>query len=203
MTNNNPDDFTNAPAPYAPALIRLLQGAIYSDDTDLWNMVLRYETAITGYFARMGITLYLNENDGFAYLTQQESEESGKTGASLPRLTRRRELTYSTTLLLVLLREALNQFDSTNLENNRLYITHEQLLSTMRPFYARKEDERIVIRQMEKDINQVLDLGFLKRLELNGETQYLVRPILKARINSDQLVQIKAQLEKHAQHESQ
>jgi hypothetical protein len=203
MTNNIADEFTNAPAPYAPALIRLLQGVVYSDDTDLWDMVLRYETAITGYFARMGITLYLNENDGFAYLTQPESEESSKTGATLPRLTRRRELTYSTTLVLVLLREALNQFDSTNLENNRLYITHEQLLSMMSPFYARKEDERIVIRQMEKDINQVLDMGFLKRLELNGETQYLVRPILKARINSDQLVQIKAQLEKHAQHESQ
>jgi hypothetical protein len=201
--NNFSDEMPNAPAPYAPALIRLLQGAVYADDREIWDLVIRYESPITAYFARMGVQLYLNEGDGFAYLTQPDTEEESESASALPRLTRRQKLTYSTTLILVLLREALNQFDSTNIENNKLRISYDELLSMLRPFYRLREDERALLRQMNSDINNVVELGFLKKLEIDGQSQYLVRPILKARVPSDVLAQIKTQLEQHAHDESQ
>lgn len=200
--NNFSDDTLNTPAPYAAALIRLLQGAVYADDREIWDLVIRYETPITAYFARMGVKLYLNEGDGFAYLTQPSTTED-ESESALPRLTRSQKLSYSTTLVLVLLREALNQFDSTNIENNKLRISHEELLTMLRPFYRLREDERAVLREMSSDINKVVELGFLKKLEISGQLHYLVRPILKSRVPSDELFRIKTQLEQHAHDESQ
>ena len=192
---------SNTPEPYAPALIRLLQGVVYSDDRDIWELIMRYQSAIHTHFGQMGVLLYLDESNGFAYLTQPDSED-GDVATTLPRLTRRRELTYSTTLVLVLLREALNQFDSNVSDNRYLTIAHEDLIRLISPFYVVREDERSLNRQMEKDINQVVDLGFLKKYELNGQINYNVRPILKARVNSDELARLKNLLEQHAHDES-
>jgi Domain of unknown function (DUF4194) len=202
--NNFSDDTPNTPSPYAAALIRLLQGAVYADDREIWDLVIRYESPITAYFARMGVKLYLNEGDGFAYLTQPSTtEDEGESAMTLPRLTRSQKLSYTTTLVLVVLREALNQFDSTNIENNKLRISHEELITMLRPFYRLREDERSIVREMNSDINKVVELGFLKKLEIDGKLHYLVRPILKSRVSSDELSRIKTQLEQHAHDESQ
>jgi hypothetical protein len=200
--DNFSDENVNAPVRYAPVLIRLLQGVVYSDDRDIWDLVMRYATPITAYFAQMGVQLYLNENDGFACLTQPDLEDENGASITLPRLTRRQKLTYSTTLVLIVVRELLNQFDSTNIENNKLRISQEELIRNLRPFYRSREDERTLLKQMNTDINNVIELGFLKKQELDGQTQYLVRPILKAHLNSDELARIKSQLEQHAHDES-
>lgn len=190
------------PEPFAPALIRLLQGFVYDDDREAWDLLLRYRSAIEDYFAKMGLAVYLNETDGFAYLSQPDIEDADGANVTLPRLTRRYALTYSVTVLLVLLREELNQFDSTNLDSKRLIITRDHLYSLMRPFYAQRNDERQLLRQMQHDVKQVVDLGFMKEIRQNDLISYLVRPILKAKINSDQLAQIKAQLEQHRNDEA-
>ena len=194
MTDNFSDENVNTPVPYAPALIRLLQGVIYSDDRDIWDLVMRYKMPIAAYFARMGVQIYLNEEDGFTYLTQPDLEDEDGATITLPRLTRRQKLTYSTTLVLVIVRELLNQFDSTNVENNKLRISQEELMRNLRPFYRSREDERSLLKQMNTDINNVIELGFLKKQDIDGQTHYLVRPILKAHLNSDELARIKSQL---------
>jgi hypothetical protein len=202
MMDKFSEENTRVPVPYAPALIRLLQGVVYSDDRTAWDLVLRYKSLIEAYFLRMGLHLYLAEEDGYAYLFQPDIEDETGAAIELPRLTQRRELTYSTTLVLVLLREALNQFDSTNIENNKLRISHDELLDMLRPFYRSREDERAIIKAVNSDINNVVSLGFLKKIELEGQLYYIVRPILKARVNSDELDLIKMQLEQHAHDES-
>lgn len=193
--------FSNGPALYAPALIRLLQGPVFTDDRAAWDLVLRYEQPIRAYFAQMGVRLYCDEANGFAYLTQPDAED-GDPESSLPRLTRRYSLTYSITLLLVLLREQMNQFDSIVADNSRLIIAHADLIEMMRPFYAVGEDERAMIRKMEQDITSVVGFGFLKKQDISGQASYLVRPILKAYLNADELQQLKAQLDQHAHDES-
>ncbi|MBE2268120.1 MAG: DUF4194 domain-containing protein [Anaerolinea sp.] len=191
------DDIREGPSPYAAALIRLLQGIVYADD-DVWGLVLRYQTPISTYFTQMGVQLYLNENEGFAYLTQPDEEELGIT-APLPRLVRRRALSYSVTVLLVLLREELNQFDTTDVDNYRLILAREALLTIMQPFYAQQEDERARLKLMERDLNQVVEFGFLKEIKREKQIDYLVRPVLKAKIDSDQLELIKQRLAEHGE----
>jgi hypothetical protein len=199
MTNN--DSFENtiaSPAPYAAAIIRLLHGPIYSDDHDLWELILRYYHPITYYFAIMGVTFYLNEGEGFAYLTQIELENENGSLVELPRLTYRREIPRTITLLLVLLREALNNFEQDKFGDRRLIIVHEDLIDMMRPFYLSHDDERTAIKQMNSDISSVVELGFIKKQESENKLEYLVRSILKARVSSSELESIKRQLEQYA-----
>jgi hypothetical protein len=191
------------PEPYAPALIRLLQGFVYDDDKNVWELLLRYQQAIEDYFGRMGLSLYINEPDGFAYLTQPSDLEDDSGGViGLPRLTPRRALTYSVTLVLVVLREELNQFDSTNVDSVRLIIPKLRLIELLRPFYGQSNDDRQLLKQIQQDINQVAGMGFLKLIKQGNEESYQVRPVLKAKINSEQLELIKAQIETHEFDES-
>src|SRR5215208_2511849 len=96
--------------PYAPAVIKLLQGVIYHDDTAAWNLLLAHQTPIQEYFARIGLVVYVDEADGFAFLRQPELESEEGSRIALPRLIRRDRLSYHVTLLCVLLRERLDQF---------------------------------------------------------------------------------------------
>lgn len=184
------------PSPYAGAIIRLLQGIVYADD-DGWGLVLRYQTPISAYFSQMGVMLYLNENEGFAYLTQPSDDEESAGTADLPRLIRRRALSYSVTVMLVLLREELNQFDTTDVDNYHLIIPRDALITKMQPFYAHQADERARLKAMERDINQVVEFGFMKEIKREKQIDYLVRPVLKAKIDSDQLEIIKQRLAEH------
>jgi len=185
-------------APYAPALIHLLQGVIDVED-EIWNLVLSYRTPIESYFAQMGLALYVNETNGYAFLWQPDLQDEKGAALALPRLTRRQKLGYSVTLLLVLIREELNQFDTTNVDSRRLLIPREALLDKMRPFYAKSDDARAAAKAMDRDINQVVDFGFLKPIKRGQSvTDYVVRPVLKAKITSDELETLHAQLVQHA-----
>jgi len=188
---------------YAPALIRLLQGAVYSDD-EVWRIITHEETAIRAYFAQMGLELVLSDIDGYAFLTQPDKENDQGAPILLPRLTRRRALTYTVTVIIVILREELNQFDISNLDDHRLILSHEQILDKVRPFYGQQSDERTLIKMIDRDINAVIDLGFLKEIRdgRGKQIDYLVRSLLKSKVTSDDLERIKKQIEAHTQEEN-
>lgn len=128
-------------APYAPAVIWLLQGALSSDDGGPWNLLLAHETPVREYLAKIGLELVLSEPDGYAFLRQPEWEgESGQRGA-LPRLTRRDRLSYHVTLLCALLRERLDQFEPSTPETDRLILTGDDLRDMLRPFLRERGAE--------------------------------------------------------------
>jgi hypothetical protein len=53
--------------PYFPTLVKLLQGAIYSDDEKNWQIVQSYRQEIQEYFIKIGLLLTVVEHDEFAY----------------------------------------------------------------------------------------------------------------------------------------
>ena len=113
--------------PYAPVVLKLLQNPLFSDETASWNLLLANLTPVQEYFARIGLEVRLDEEDGYAYLHQPALEDDEGQSIALPRLTRRDRLTYSTTLLCVLLREWLDQFESTHLDAGKCTITDDQV----------------------------------------------------------------------------
>jgi hypothetical protein len=185
-------------APFAPAAIKLLQGVLYDDDRAAWNALLTYQVAVQEYFARIGLQLYLNEPDGFAFLRQPELEREDGTPVALPRLVRRDRLSYDMTLLCVLLRERLDQFDASTPDSDRLLLSAEELRELMRPFVRERGNELALIKKLDETAGRAADLGFLRRQQLAGEEVWEVRRIVKARIDADLLPEIKARLERHA-----
>ncbi len=182
-------------APYAPAVLRLLQGVLYYDDTTAWNLLLLHQAAVQEHFARIGLQLYLNEAEGYAFLRQPELEREDGPALNLPRLTRRDRLSYHLTLLCVLLRERLDQFDASTPDSDRLLLNTEELRDMLRPFLRERSNELVLVRKIDETVNRAADLGFLRRQTIAGEEQWEVRRIIKARIDADLLAEIKEQLE--------
>lgn len=181
------------PLPYAPVILKLLQGVIYSDDPH-WERLQSYLTPIKEYFGKIGLEIRNYEADGFAYLEQPEPDPEDKS-APLPRLTARHRLSFKVTVLCVFLREALRQFDASD-ATGRLVLNIEKIREMLRLYLPEGNNEEKFRREIDGLVKQVQELGFLK--PLSGQDEYEVRPILKAKIDADTLALLKQKLEAYA-----
>ncbi len=182
------------PQPYAPVIIKLLQGAIYSDDPH-WERLQSYLIPIKEYFAKIGLYVQNYDTEGFAYLEQLDPEPEERT-EPLPRLTVRRQLSFKVTVFCVLLRDQLRQFDASD-ATGRLVLSIEQIRDLLQSYLPEENNEDRFRREVEGLVKQTIEFGFLKRLSGQDEN-YEVRPILKAKIDADTLELLKQKLETYA-----
>lgn len=182
--------------PYAAVIIKLLQGNIYNDDVELWNCLIQYQLGIKNYFAGIGVNVFIDENDGFAFLTQKEYEDT--LDVSLPNLVGKRQLSYSVTLLCVLLAEKLVEFDARGGDSPRLIIDRRDIQDSIRVFLPEASNETRIIKDIDTDINKLISYGFLRRLT-KDENKFEVRRILRAKVPASTLQEIKEKMRKHAE----
>ena len=182
------------PLPYAPVVLKLLKGVIYSDAPH-WERLQSYLTPIKDYFGKIGLQVQHYETEGFAYLDQPDSEPDDPT-ESLPRLVARRQLSFKVTMLCVLLREQLRLFDASD-ATGRLVLDVEKLRDLIQPYLPVGNNEEKFRREVNDLINQAIELGFLKRRS-GDRANYEVRAILKAKIDADMLERLKQKLEADA-----
>ncbi len=182
-------------APYARSAIKLLQGPVFEDSEDIWNEMIQYQVELAQYFEKIALDLVIDKRDGYAYLKQLELDESGSTIG----LVRRVPLTYDLTLICVLLREWLLEFESNDLETANLYITPKQFRDRMEMFFKERTNELKFIRELNRHLDQCVEMGFLKLVHKDDvnpdEHRYEVKRIIKARITTDELSNFKKQLE--------
>ncbi len=183
------------PAPYARSAIKLLQGPVFEDLQEIWNEMIQYQVELAQYFEKIALELVIDKRDGYAFLKQTELDESGSTIG----LVRRMPLTYDLTLICVLLREWLLEFESNDLETANLYITPKQFRDRMEMFFKERTNELKFIKELNRHLDQCVDMGFLKLVhkdEINPDDhRYEVKRIIKARITTDELSNFKQQLE--------
>lgn len=180
------------PDEHAPLMLRLLQGAIEYDDRVTWLRLLHFEKVIRQDFARIGLELVLQEVDGYAFLRQPELEDESGEIIPMPRLVARHRLGREITMLCVLLRERLEQFESSTPDSDKLLLTLDDLYDLQRPFSVDKLDERSLYKKFDQTIKEAVKLGFLR--PLTGTDRFEVRFIIKARISAEQLLGLKNQL---------
>lgn len=182
----------NDTLPYAPLVLKLLQGVVYYDDTQ-WELLISYAAPLRRHFAAIGLRFHLDEAEGYAYLTQPEAEDGRDP---LPRLVRRIPLRYDATLLCVLLRESLQQFDARAPDESRHVLSRSQIQEMMQVFFDEQSDMTRLERRISSAIRQVENINFLKKLNNpEGEDRYEVRRIIKAKISADALVEIRERLQ--------
>jgi hypothetical protein len=184
--------------PYAAVVLKLLSDVLYHNDKE-WSDLLTHQHNVRQHFAAIGLSLYLDEAEGFAYLTQPDSMQDGDESIAgrLPRLVRRTRLSYQATLLCVLLRDELQRFDAHEPEQTRLILTRPQIRDLLYDFYAERTDMLQVENKINGTITQVAQAGFLRHLTNSEQEQYEVRRILKAKISADLLVEIHTSLAAH------
>lgn len=189
------DPINKRQLPYAQTMVRLLQGAIYNDTPKLWNELLLHQYEINKYFEQIGLELIVEHKDGYAFL-QQVTDEEGKTIG----LIRRMPLTYEQTLLCVLLREWMDEFEINDTESRNLYIVHKEFRERIEIFFKETPNQVKLFKNLDSLIRDMIELDFLKRVNEGDtlqETLYEVRRIIKSKISSDQLETFKQQLINH------
>lgn len=186
---------TNVMNPYAPVIIKLLQGVIYNDDKELWDNLIKYHVPIKEYFKVIGIDVLIYETEGFAFLKQKQFDEGQEN--NLPNLIEKRQLSYPVTLLCVLLVEKLIEFDATEGDSTRLIIDKDEIKEMLRIFLPEKTNEAKLIDNIDENINKLVKYGFLRKLN-DTESKYEVKRILKAKIPAETLQEEKNKLEEYA-----
>lgn len=182
-------------APFAAVIIKLLQGPVYADDKNIWRELQAWSSAIQEYFGKIGMTLEIADQDGFARIIQPEAGENDET--PLPRLMRKQSLTYEATLLAVILREGLEEFDIKS-DGTKFYLTQKEIKERIELFYKEQPNKSKLWKDLSKPITSLLYIGILK---LNREdaankdnNQYEIKRIIKAFISNDKLEEIKNKL---------
>ena len=188
------DDLELPVLSYAPVILKLLQGPLYDEDTKLWTLLGENTGPIREWFARIGLRLMLVTEEGLAYLTQPEEEEG-----SLPRLVKRAPLGYDATVLAVVLRDALEEFDLTNTDSRDLFMTARDIQARLVPYTGGRFDEARAWKQFERSLTHMVKLGFLRETPSTdpgdqGRKVYQVMRILKVKLGPSQLDELKTKL---------
>ena len=177
-------------------LVGLFQGVLYRDtDATQWQPLLDLQGRVRDYCTTIGLELILDEAEGYAYLRQRPAVPGEP---DFPRLVQRRQLSYPVSLILVLLRKKLAEFDATG-GDTRLVIAREQIAEQVRLFLPQTGNEARLLDRMDAHLNKVVELGFLHRLR-GQENQFEVRRILKAFVDAQWLSDFEQRLAQYAAH---
>lgn len=178
----------------ASAIIRLMQGVVYREsDEDTWLALDRIGAGVRDHFATIGVDVVIDNDEGYAFLRSRPPAEGEE---ALPRLVRRRTLTYSVSLLLVLLRKRLVEFETAGGEG-RLVLSTDQLVEMLRLFEAESNNDARIVDNVESTIKKAAELGFLR--PLRGQTDnWEVRRILKAYVDAETLADFAGKLREYA-----
>jgi len=187
-------------------LVILLKSVLYQeDDTKRWSHLLQLQNRVRDYVSTLGLELTLDEAEGYAFLrSRQENsneQEAGDNNQDIARLITRRQLSFPVSLLLALLRKKLAEFDA-NGGDTRLVLTRDNMVELIRLFLPDSSNEARLVDQIERHINKVVELGFLRRLKSStpaSQPSYEVRRIIKAFVDAQWLAEFDSKLENYHQ----
>ncbi len=193
--------FSIGSAELSPVLITLLQGVLYQDsDGRHWSSLLNLQNRVRDYVNTLGLELILDEAEGYAFLRTRvagDKEDDENPDNTIPRLITRRQLSFPVSLLLALLRKKLAEFDASGGET-RLVLTRDNIVDLLRLFMPDSSNEAKLVDQIDRHINKIIELGFLRRLKpasSSSQHSYEVRRIIKAFVDAQWLSELDTKLE--------
>ncbi len=188
-------------AELSPLVITLLRGVVYRDEATgnrarQWHDLLSLQHRVRDYVAVLGLTLVLDEAEGYAFLRSVERDDQDPD-SFIPRLVVRRPLSFPVSLLLALLRKKLAEFDAGGQEGGaRLVLSRDDIVELVRVFLPETSNEARLIDRVDGDINKVVELGFLRRMKTTtGQPPaFEVRRILKSFVDAQWLAEFDVRL---------
>lgn len=170
-----------------------MRGVVYKEaDPALWQQLIREQGIVAEYVAVMGLSLLVDESEGYAFLKYREAESEEE---ALPRLIGRRQLSYPVSLLLALLRHRLAEFDGSG-GDTRLIMSRDEIVEMVATFLPSGVNEARLVDRIDSHISKVVELGFVRRLP-GTENSIEVKRILKAYINAHWLSEMDQRLKEY------
>jgi len=180
--------------PYSKAVVRLLKGTV-ERNTPVWIDIVTYQYEIQDYIGVIGLELIIKKDEGFAFVKQVEQED----GTTL-NLVSRRQIGFETSIVLVVLRQILEEFDSNPIETQSFekFITNTEIKEEVELFLPEKYNKVKFIKDLEGYINNAEKLGFLKEVKkMENEIRYQIHRIIKEKITLNDLQDFKTKLQEY------
>lgn len=183
-------------AQLGPVVVKLMQGVVYRDQHEaVWQDLLGLRAQVVDYLKVIGLTLEVDEAEGYAFLRQLDEEKEGR--AAVGKLIQRRPLSYPVSLLCVLLRKKLVESDAQG--DVRVILTREQMVEMLRVFLPEQSNEAKLVDKIKTYINKVTELGFLRKHQKTADV-YEVRRIIKALVDADWLSDLDEKMKVYHEH---
>ena len=183
--------------PYTPVFIKLLKGPVEYLEKTAWEQLLQYQTELTKFLQQMGLILVLEKDDGYAYLEQTKLDEEDNVVGWVRRI----QLGYEESILLVLLRDMMAEFEVGEASTRELIKKRREIKEYAELFFKENPSRVKFIRDLDRLIDRVEELDFLEKVEtsdLPDEQKFRVKKIIKARVDNELLENFKQQLIEHA-----
>lgn len=179
---------------FSEVVLALMKGPLYRDGHErAWHDLLVLRGPVADYVAVMGLAVYVDENEGFAFLRTTPDVDGEE---SLPRLVQRRKLSFPLSLLLALLRGRLVDHDAAG-GGTKAVMTREQIASMLRVFLPEGSNDARIFDQIDTHIKKATELGFLRQVR-GDETTYEIRRILAAFVDAQWLADFDVRLAEYA-----
>ncbi|ANH82273.1 hypothetical protein A8C56_16090 [Niabella ginsenosidivorans] len=182
---------------FTPLFIKLLKGPIEYLEKSSWEKLLQYKTEVTTFLQQLGLTLVLDEQDGYAYIRHSITEEDTTSISWV----QRRSLTYDESVLLVLLRDMMAEFEVGAATHRELIKKRREIKEYAEVFFRENASRVKVLKDIDRLIDRLEENGFLEKTEnhdVADEQKFRIRKIIKARVDSEILEDFKQQLTAHA-----
>jgi hypothetical protein len=183
--------------PYTPVFIKLLKGPVEYLEKTAWEQLLQYQTELTKFLQQMGLILVLEKEDGYAWLEQAKLDEEDNVVGWVRRI----QLGYEESILLVLLRDMMAEFEVGEASTRELIKKRREIKEYAELFFKENPSRVKFIRDLDRLIDRVEELDFLEKVEtsdLPDEQKFRVKKIIKARVDNELLENFKQQLIEHA-----
>lgn len=181
--------------PYSKAIVKLLKGVVERNSNE-WEDVIFYQNEIQEYISQVGLELILKKDDGFAFVKQIEDGEGKTLG-----LVTRRQIGFETSIVLMVLRQSLEEFDSnpTQLATEK-FITDSEIKDELELFLQEGYNKLKFQKDLDSYIKKALELGYLKEIsKKENETKYQIHRIVKEKITLDILQDFKTKLQEYVE----
>ncbi len=182
--------------PYSKAIVKLLKGTVEKKDK-IWNETLHYRNEIQNYISQIGLELIIKEEEGYAFIKQFEINNEGNTIG----LVSRRQVGFETSIVLVILRQIIEDFESNPIESiSEKFIQHSELVEEIEFFLSDKYNYVQFLKGLDSYIKKVIELGYLKVVPNNEtDSKYMIHKIIKEKITLDTLKEFKEKLQEYVE----
>lgn len=178
--------------PYSKAIVKLLKSPV-ERNSSAWNDVVNYQLEIQEFISQIGLELIVKKEEGFAFVKQFEDSEGNTLG-----LITRRQIGFETSIILVVLRQSLEEFDNnpTQFQVAEKFITDTEIKEELELFLQEGYNRLRFLKDLDKYIKNVVDLGYLKEISKKDiETKYQIQRIIKEKITLDILQEFKIKIQ--------
>jgi hypothetical protein len=184
--------------PYTPLFIKLLKSPIEYTDQSNWEKLLQYKSDLAIFLQNVGLRLVLDENDGYAFVQHIINEEDD---TAIVHWTQKRPLSFEESLVLILLREMLADYEMSEATHRELIRKRKDIKEYVELFFKENASRVKFLKELDKVIDKMEDHGFIAKVEhhdIADEQRFRIKKLIKAKVNSEVLDQFKAQLENYA-----